>query len=121
MEQISDASDVEGVEADYQLPELLEAQYLVDMAMEIGLAKSQSGNIVTVDWIDIKAWRDLTGSVLMSNEVEAVKNLSGAYVSQYYDSLESNCVSPHQTAPQNIEVVVNKLNTLFTMLRGGKA
>ena len=86
--------------------------------MEMGAAKHSGGNMQKLDWVDLKAWAEVTGADIPANEFKALIEMSSAYVSQFYASLESNCLAPHLTALPNRAVVESKIQSLFTMLRG---
>lgn len=55
---------------------------------------------------------------MTAGEVLALKQLSAVYVSQYYESMDSGCVSPNIEKPKDREVVAGKIKGLFAMLRG---
>ena len=76
--------------------------------------------LTTIDWQDIEAWINATQADLTPGEAVILRSLSNVYVSQYYESLDSGCVAPHLTAPQNRVVIENKMKSLFAMLRGNK-
>lgn len=105
-------------EPEYNLPEVIEAYYLISTLSEIGEAKLAGDKLVSIQWPDIEAWTNATGTRLTPAEMIAIKNLSGVYVSQFYDSQDNNCMSPHIAAPQNRDVIEDKMKSLFAMLRG---
>lgn len=96
-----------------------EAGYIIDALSEIGEAKSHGDSLVQIEWQDIRAWIEITGATISPGEAEAMKSLSGAYVTQFYQSLDSGSTSPVLSKPQNREAVDAKMKSLFSMLRGG--
>lgn len=111
-------AESEGETPDYNLPCIEEADYLVGMIAEIGEAKSHGQSLVQIEWQDILSWIEVTGAQISPGEAEAMKSLSGAYVSQYYQSLDSGSVSPVAPRQANREAVASKMHSLFAMLRG---
>lgn len=72
----------------------------------------------SIDWVDIKAWIDVTGAEITAGEAEAIRELSATYVSQYYKSMEKGCLSPNIERPKNRELIASKIKNMFAMLRG---
>jgi len=99
------------------LPDVEESQYLLDALFEIGLSKMAGDRLTSIDWQDIMAWVNVTGSNLTPGESVVIRHLSAVYVDQHYASLDSGCMSPHLAAPQNKVVIANKMKSLFAMLR----
>lgn len=118
--QIETLAESAGEEPDYQLPDAGESQYLLDILNEIGEAKWNGEKLVSIDWQDLNAWMQVTGSELTAGEAVVIRHLSGVYLSQHYESLETGCIAPHITAPQNRAVIEDKMKSLFAMLRGNK-
>jgi len=102
------------------LPDVEESQYLLDALFEIGLSKMAGDRLTSIDWQDIMAWVNVTGSNLTPGESVVIRHLSAVYVDQHYASLDSGCMSPHLAAPQNKVVIANKMKSLFAMLKGIK-
>lgn len=100
------------------MPPVGELEYLVTALSEIGEGKISGERLTSIDWVDIKAWMDVTGGFLTPGESEALRSLSAAYVSQYYPSMESDCPSPNIEKPKDKDVIASKLKSMFAMLRG---
>ena len=115
MEKLAESN---GIEPEYQLPEVGGAEYLVLALSEIGEGKISGDRITSIDWIDIKAWRDVTGAEITAGEAEALRELSAVYVSQYHEAMEKDCPSPNIEKPKNKDVIANKIKNMFAMLRG---
>lgn len=118
--QIETLAESVNEEPDYQLPDVGESQYLIEILGEIGEAKWNGEKLISIDWQDLNAWVNVTGSQLTHGEIVAIKHLSGIYLSQHYESIEPGCAAPHLTAPQNRAVIEDKMKSLFAMLRGTK-
>lgn len=114
------ASESQGCEPDYDLPDIGDAEYLVSYLSEVGEGQADGGNLRPTNWSDFDSWIGATGTRLTAGEVVAMKRLSVAYVAQYNDSFGAGCPPPSiNEAPQK-EVVENKMKMLFSMLRGSK-
>lgn len=87
------------------------------MLSEIGEGKTSGGSLAPINWIDIKAWIDVTGSQITAGEAEALRTMSSVYVNQFYDSMDKACPSPNIERPKDREVVAGKIKSLFAMLR----
>ena len=78
-----------------ELPEPGDKAYLVEFLMEIGPAGSGFSGPVPISWAEINAWREATGTILTGQELVTLRELSKAYVAQYYDSTDRNCPAPY--------------------------
>ena len=114
LETIRVLAESKGLDPEYQLPE---SSYLTSALSEVGEAKMTGERLSAIDWIDIKAWIDVTGAIMTVGECEALKTLSSIYVSQYYESMDSGCVSPNIEKPKNRDEIAGKIKGLFAMLR----
>ena len=47
-----------------------------------------------IEWVDIKAWAELTGTELHAEESKILRELSFLYVSQYNNSKAHDCPAP---------------------------
>ena len=63
-------------------------------AHELGLQKNTGMGVAPVDWVDIKAWAQLTGTELHAEESKILRQLSFYYVSQYNNSKAHDCPAP---------------------------
>ena len=100
------------------MPEIGGAEYLVSALSEVGEGKISDGRLTSIDWVDIKAWIDVTGAEISAGEAEALRTLSTAYVSQYYEAMKKDCPPPNIERVKDREVVANKVKSMFAMLRG---
>lgn len=71
---------------------------MLDYAFEIGPSKATSAGPAVIDWVDIKAWVDLHELRLDSWESLVVREISKAFVSQFYASNGTLVPSPYQPA-----------------------
>lgn len=115
--QIEIIADSQGWEPDYQLPEIGGASYLVEALTEIGEGKLTGEGFTQIDWVEIKAWMEVTGAELSPGECEAIRRLSSVYVTQYYKSRDSTCPQPNIEEPKSSEVIESKIKGFFAMLR----
>ncbi len=63
-------------------------------AYELGLQKSGGMGMIPIDWVDIKAWAELTGTELHAEESKLLRELSFLYVSTYNSSKSHDCPAP---------------------------
>lgn len=84
-----------------QMPKIEFGQYLLDYAFEIGPSNSGSEGPTVITWTDIKDWSDLLGVKLDMWEILVVREISKAFVAQYYMSQGSTVPSPYQ--PENFD------------------
>jgi hypothetical protein len=99
------------------LPDLGEAVYFTSLLFEIGEARLSGERIASLSWEELRAWMDVTGSDISPGTAESLRHLSTCYVSQYYESIDPGCTSPHIETPPNREQVEGKMKSLFAMLR----
>lgn len=110
-------AEISGFDAEYNLPDLDGAEYLVEALSELGEGRVSGDRLTAVSWTDIKAWMDSTGSIMTPGEVIILRNLSRIYVSQYYDAIDPACMSPCIAEVPPVEAVASKMKSLFDMLR----
>jgi len=99
------------------MPDIGEAEYFTSLLSEVGEARLTGERIASLSWEELRAWMEATGADITPGVAESLRYLSSCYVSQYYDSMEPGCPSPHLEAPRNREEVVSKMKSLFAMLR----
>lgn len=90
---------------------------MVTILSEIGEGKISGDKLTSIDWVDIKAWIDVMDESITHIEASALKQLSGAYVSQYYAAMEPDCPSPNIERPKDKDVIAGKIKSMFAMLR----
>lgn len=74
------------------LPEHEHGGYLIDLLAELGFARQGPEPI---DYQEVKAFCELTDTVLTPWEVESLRVLSDAYVVQLHRSRDSNAAAPY--------------------------
>ena len=62
---------------------------------DLGYSKSGSMGAVALDWVDIKAFSDLTGIVFSKEEAILIKKLSEDFVSQQHESKYTDTIAPY--------------------------
>jgi hypothetical protein len=75
-------------------PDIKKGRELTNMLFQIGVYKQGFSGIVPVDWVDIKAWSDLTGVVLTGEEARILRKLSEDYCQQFSTSKHITTKSP---------------------------
>lgn len=95
------------------MPEIEHGQYLLDYAFEIGPSKATANGPAVIDWSDIKAWYDLLGVDLDTWELLVIREISKAFVAQYYQSEGSTIPSPYQPANIDQEAVSQRIGEVL--------
>lgn len=95
------------------MPPIDHGQYLLDYAFEIGPSKSGNQGPVIIEWVDIKAWVDLNKIELDAWEVLVIREISKAFVAQYYASEGSLVPSPYQPATFDKGITSNRIGGLL--------
>lgn len=73
------------------MPPIAGGEHIIDMLFELGVSNSSNS---AIEFSEIKAWSELTGTVLTSFEALTIRELSSAYVIQLNKS-----VNRHEPAP----------------------
>lgn len=95
------------------MPEIEFGQYLLDYAFEIGPSKSSGQGPVIIEWVDIEAWCILTGVRLDLWELLVLREISKAFVSQYYLSEGAIIPSPYQPEDFDKDTVSTRIGNLL--------
>jgi len=95
-------------EPDYGLPEPGDLAYLLGYLVELGEAESSGNGLVPCTWQTIRAWTELTWLRLSPLEVNALRRLSVAYVSEYYRT-DGNELPPSYMKAADGTALDNKL------------
>lgn len=95
------------------MPPIEHGQYLLDYAFEIGPAKSGASGPAVIDWIDVQAWANLHRLHLDSWELLVVREISKAFVAQWYMSEGSLVPSPYQPATFDKGITSNRIGGLL--------
>lgn len=77
-----------------ELPEIKGVEYLVNWMTEVGLYKQSGFGLVPVDWVDIKAWAEMTGTRFTAEEALALMAASRAYCAEYSQGSNPQRVAP---------------------------
>ena len=102
------------------MPKIEFGQYLLDYAFEIGPSKSAGQGPAVIDWVDIKAWSDSTLVKLDLWELLVIREISKAFVSQYYQSEGLIIPSPYQPEDFDKETVSSRIGNLLRGLASRK-
>lgn len=78
----------------------------------MGYSKPGAMGMIPLDWLDIKAFSDLTGIMFSKDESILIKKLSEAYVSQMQSSKYLDTFAPYLDERE----INNGLNMLFNAL-----
>jgi hypothetical protein len=119
-QQIISLAEVSDEDPDFQFPEKGPLEYLINYLSEIGEAELNGENLTSIGWQTMRAWAEMTGTQLTSGEALSVHQLSGVYVSQYYQSSDAACPAPHLGNLPARDEIADKMKTLFSMLRSNK-
>ena len=102
-----------------EYPELpTKTGYIVQYLFEIGPAVSNGNGLAITPWSEVRAWCDLTGITLERYEVDTIRELSSAYVDQYYKAQKRECISPWREHPMTKEEVGKGLKAILTQAKG---
>lgn len=114
MVRLSETSE----EDEDELPDPGPLEYLINYLSELGEAEISGGHLSVIGWQTMNAWADNTGVNLTAGESLAIRRLSSAYVSQYYQSEQASCPAPYLARIPVREEIESKMKSLFSMLRG---
>lgn len=92
------------------LPEVKGLSHLIRYAANIGFGKQTGMGMIPIDWVDIVAWSQLTGTELYPDEAEIIREISLVYVSQHTRSKEFDCPAPFFTDAVYAEAPKKKLS-----------
>ena len=68
------------------MPKIDYAEYIVELAFEIGICQSTELGLVETSWAEIHAWSQVMRLKLSNLECIAIKTLSRSYIDQTYKS-----------------------------------
>lgn len=85
----------------------LEYPHLLDWLMEVGPCEFTQSGIKPVSFQEIKAWSDVSGLVLVENEPQIIKQMSGEYCGMYIKGRDRNCPPPY--IPENTDDAIAKI------------
>ena len=104
-------------DVDLNLPEVHATAYLIDALNEIGQARMTGDRMTAIGWQEIDSWMRATGTKMRPWELNAIKSMSEAYVSQYYAFLKPGEPQPNSRQLPDKDVVTSRLKSLFSMMR----
>lgn len=77
-----------------QLPDVTLAPYLAQYLIELGIYKSTGMGLAPLDWVDIRAWVELTGTEILPEEARILRELSAVYLSHSNKGKEPDAPAP---------------------------
>lgn len=78
-----------------EFPPIDYAENLISYLSEFGPCVSSGMGLAPVSFQEIKAWSEMTGTILTSWEYLALRELSVTYVSQHAESESPKCPAPY--------------------------
>lgn len=96
-----------------EMPKIEFCQYLLDYAFEIGPSNSGSDGPTIITWADIRDWSSLLNIKLDMWEILVIREISKAFVAQYYLSQGSTIPSPYQPEVIDQVKVSNRIGNLL--------
>jgi len=78
--------------------------------LEIGPGKLTDAGVVPVEWIDIKAWAEMTKTDLPGHESLLIRQLSKDYCNQYVKGRKPSCPEPGDPVEVRKNVAVSFRN-----------
>jgi len=85
------------------LPDVGEAFYLVNYWRQVGAVGSSESGPVALSYQEIESWQRQAGLPLEPWETIALRQMSEAYVSQWFDSQEPEATAPYGGASDMID------------------
>lgn len=82
--------------AEPKMPNLGSESYLIDLLFQIGTSKQGASGLIPIEWVDLKAFCDVTGTQLTREEALIIKSLSADFVSQINASRNPSEPPPFQ-------------------------
>ena len=76
-------------------PIVEQGKFILDLMGDIGWSKQGGMGLAPIDWVDIKAFSDLTGIVFTKDEAILIKKLSEDFVSQMHESKYNDVFAPY--------------------------
>lgn len=95
------------------MPKIEYGQYLLDYAFEIGPSNSGSDGPTVITWADIRDWSSLLHIDLDMWEILVIREISKAFVAQYYISQGSTIPSPYQPVEIDKAMVSNRVGSML--------
>jgi hypothetical protein len=93
-------------------PDIKQGKFILDLMSDIGWSKQGAMGLVPLDWVDIKAFSDLTGIIFTKDESILIKKLSENFVSQMHDSKYTDTYAPYLDEREKD----NGMNCLFNSI-----
>jgi hypothetical protein len=86
--------------AELQIPDLGNAQFLVDWLFEVGPTTGEQ----RLEWVQLESWQRQTGVELDEFCAVALVKMSGAYLGMLHEAREPNCPAPFEFERTETEV-----------------
>ncbi len=97
------------------LPDVNEAQYLIEMWHHAGTVSQNANGISPLSWLEIRAWR-MENEIRIDNfEINTIRRLSQEYVGEYYAATDKNRVAPYEVQEEEIDrkAIANKVKNVL--------
>lgn len=91
--------EMEAKGKDPDLPDVGEAQFLVDYLMEIGPVSPAGMGVDRISPDDILKWEEMTGITLHPWQSRCLRRLSSEYAAESHRATAHDCPPPHLSAP----------------------
>lgn len=106
----------ENEELELSLPNC-QAEYLVLLFYELGICEQGENGIRSMSWKEIHAWLEVTKRYLSPWEIDMIRQMSKAYVDEYYQSKDKMRPQPYT----DVEMTVEKRNMVADKFKEWKA
>ena len=93
------------------------AEYLVLLFYELGICEQGDNGAKVVSWKELDAWQENTQRKLSPWEVVMIRDMSRAYVNEYYAGNDKTRPAPYT----DVEMTVEKRNLVADKLKAWKA
>lgn len=93
------------------------AEYLVLLFYELGICEQGDNGAKAVSWKELEAWQENTARKLSPWEVVMIKDMSRAYVNEYYAASDKLRPAPYT----DVEMTVEKRNLVADKFKSWKA
>jgi hypothetical protein len=92
----------ENTELELSLP-YARAEYLVLLFYELGICEQGDNGAKVVSWKELEAWQENTQRKLSPWEVITIRDMSRAYVNEYYAGSDKLRPAPYTDVEMNVE------------------
>lgn len=112
----------ENTELELSLPHC-QAEYLVLLFYELGICEQGDNGIKAISWQEIKAWADVIGRNLSYWDINMLKQMSRAYIDEYYSAKDKMRPMPFEDVTMTEEkrtVVKDKFKAWKEAMKANK-